>query len=203
MSIQNLDQLAWDYLMSSPRDQAALGSMLVSAGAAAVFPLLRAALQTAREFSPLRTQGVAHPDREAAESVWIYQIAEPMLKSIYTIMNAIGQPAYDALCRALWESDFRMRVWAGLVLFQDKHPNSRTTHALKDAFDHIGRDEGLSKANIESGLMIMLSVLMARGGDSRVQSTVTDFIRQNAANERDFDAITENTAFKYLLRLKA
>lgn len=101
MASQNLDQIAWAYLMSSPHDQTALGTGLVNAGAAAVFPLLRAGLRVAQEFNPLQTRGVNPFDRQAAESTWVYEIAEPILASIHAIVSAIGQSAYDALCRAL------------------------------------------------------------------------------------------------------
>ncbi len=202
----SLDQVAWTYLMTYPPEKEQHAQALIQHGATAVFPLLRGAVRATVEFNPRtisqdRARGVV--DWEAAETVWINNIGLDLIQSVYDIVTRIGQPAQDALCRALWESDERMRIWASLILLQDKHPNSRTTRAVRDVSDHLGRNEGSSESLIESGLMVMLTVLIARGGDTRVQSIVADFIRQNAANERDFDAITENTGLKYLLRLKS
>lgn len=202
MSSQNLDQIAWNYLMGSPREHVVLGNTLVNAGATAVFPLLRAGLRVAQEFNPLQTPGVKPLDRQAAESVWLYQIAEPMLKSIYTIVNAIGQPAYDALCRALWDPDDRLKVFAAVVLLQEPQPSLRTAKQVQDAFNRITSKDRSKKYFMESGIFVALSNILALGGDTRHQEVLQDMaVKQNCTPQQLIEA-TRNTLLVYLIRVK-
>jgi hypothetical protein len=199
MSSQNLDQIAWDYLMGSPRDHDALGSELVNTGAATVFPLLRAGLQTVQDFNPVRTQGVARTDRQAAESIWIYQIAEPLLKSIYTIVNAIGQPAYDALCRALWEQDERFKVLSAIVLLQEKQISSRTAKQVQDAFNSLALNDRTKKYYMESGIFILLSHILAQGGDPKHQQVLREWASNHQMSLEQVLEVSRNTGLKFLL----
>ncbi len=200
MSIQNLDQLAWDYLMGSLRDQVALSNTLVNVGAAAVFPLLRAGLRVAQEFNPLETPGVKRLDRQTAEQVWIYEIAEPMLRSIYTVISAIGQPAYDALCRALWDPDERLKVFAAVALLQDPHPSSRTARQVQDAFNQITSKDRGKKYFMQSGIFIVLSHILAQGGDAKHQQALREWAADHQMNEDQVLEVSRNTLLLYLIR---
>lgn len=200
MAIQNLDQIAWDYLMGSPRDQATLGKVLVNAGTAAVFPLLRAGLRVAREFNPLQTKGVKPLDRQLAELTWIYRIAKPMLESIHTIVSDIGQPAYDALCRALWEKDEQIKVFAAIVLLQEPYPTSRTTKQVEEAFYQITSNDHNKRYFIQSGIFMALSHILARGGSNRHQQVLQKLADDNEMSEEEFIELVRNTLLLYLIR---
>lgn len=200
MATQSLDQVAWDYIMASPRDQVLHSRVLINAGATAVFPLLRAGLRTVQDFNPLHTQGGARPDRQAAESIWIYQIAEPTLKSIYMIMKAIGQPAYDALCRALWDSDDRLKVYAAVILLQEPHPTSRTAKQVQDAFNGITSRDRNKKYFMESGIFIALSNILALSGDTRHQKLLEDTAAEQSHIVEQALETTRNTLLLYLIR---
>ena len=223
MSSENLDQLAWDYLMGSPRDQAESGHILAYTGAAAIFPLLRAGLRALQEFNPLRTPGVANPDHQVAESTWVYQIAEPTLESMYAVVNQIGQPASDALCRALWEPGELFKLMACLILFNVPHPNRRTVRGIRDwwavnvgvdlqtldqltiptlfrALDAQTADESDQRYFRDGGAVMMLSTLLARGGDPRFQELQRDFYRESDVSLAEGDERTRNTALLYLVR---
>lgn len=198
MSVRKLDQIAWDYLMGSPRDQATWANILVNAGAAAVFPLLHAGLRIARDFNPL--QGVVRSDREVAESTWVYQIAEPMLESICAIVNTVGQPAYDALCRALWEQDERLKVLAALVLLQEGKPSARTTKQVQDAFNIITRNDRDKKYFMQSGIFVILSHVLARGGDPKHQLALQQWATEHQMSVEQVIEASRNSGLIYLIR---
>ena len=200
MAGQNLDQIAWDYLMSSPRDQMALGTILVDTGARAVFSLLRAGLRAVREFNPLQTKGVKPLDRQSAELTWIYHIAEPMLESIHAIVSDVGQPAYDALCRALWEEDEQIKVFAAIVLLQEPHPTSRTTKQVEEAFYQITSNDRNKGYFMQSGILIALSHILAQGGDARHQQALREWAADHQLSEEQDLEISRNTLLLYLIR---
>jgi hypothetical protein len=209
--------------MGSPRDQAVLGNILLKAGAAAIFPLLRAGLRIVREFNPLRTKGVIPNDHQAAELVWIYKIAEPMLESIGVLVKMIGQPAYDELCRALWELNEHFKLLACLVLFQELHPSRRTLRGIRDwwvvnvgvdlsTLDHLSVQVLYTTLNVQrqsdsdkpyfrdGGAVMMLNTLLARGGDPRFQQLQGDFYRDAGISVAEGDERTRNTGLLFLAR---
>lgn len=200
MASQNLNQIAWDYLMSSPHDQLALGTILVNAGAAAVFPLLRAGLRAVREFNPLRTPGVKPLDRQSAESTWVYEIAEPILASIHAIVGAIGQSAYDALCRALWEEDERLKAFAAIVLMQEPCPTSRTTKQVEEAFYQITSNDRNKRYFMQSGIFMALSHILAQGGDAKHHQVLREWAAAHQMSEEQVLETSRNTLLLYLIR---
>ncbi|MEM4203885.1 MAG: hypothetical protein QXS54_07435 [Candidatus Methanomethylicaceae archaeon] len=200
MSGQNLDQIAWDYLMGSPRNREVCGTMLVHAGAAAVFPLLRAGVQVVHEFNPLRTRGVKPLDRQAAESTWIFDIAKPMLADIYAIVSAIGQPAYDALCRALWTQDEHLKILVTAVLMQELYPTPRTTQQIREAFYQIISNDRDKRYFRESGIAIALSHILAQGGDAKHQQVLREWAASHQMSEEQVLEASRNTLLLYLIR---
>lgn len=200
MSAQNLDQIAWDYLTGSPRDRATLADILVNAGMAAVFPLLRAGSRVVREFNPLQASSVKPLDRQSAESTWVYKIAEPMLESIDAIVNTIGQPAYDALCRALWEQDERLKVLAAAVLSLKRRPSVRTTKQVQDAFNMIAINDRDKKYFMKSGIFVVLSHILAQGGDPKHQQVLREWAVNHQMSEDQVLEVSRNTLLLYLIR---
>jgi hypothetical protein len=187
-----------------------------------IFPLLRAGLRVAQEFNPLQVRSVANFDRQAAGAAWVHNIAEPMLESIYAVVRAIGQPAYDALCRALWEPDDRFKLLACLVLFQETHPSRRTLRGIQDwwavkvgvdlaTLDHLSvavlyralnaqRDSDADKPYFRhGGAVMMLSILCARGGDPRFQQLQSDFYRDLGVTVAKGDERSRNTGLLFLV----
>lgn len=197
---QSLDQIAWDYLTGSPRDQIVLRNTLVNAGAAAVFLLLRAGLRIAQEFNPLRTPAVKPIDRQAAERTWLYNIAEPMLESTYAVISTIGQPAYDALCRALWERDERLKVLAAAVLSLERQPSVRTTKQVQDAFNMIAVNDHDKKYFMKSGIFMALSHILAQGGDPKHQQVLREWAVNHQMSEDQVLEASCNTLLLYLIR---
>lgn len=207
-----LDQIAWNYLMGSPRDQAVQRDALINAGAATIFLLLRAGLRTTQEFKPVRARGDStQNDRKPAksvgyqvvtepESVWIYQIAEPMLESIYAIVRAIGQPAYDALCRALWEQDERLKVLAAVVLMQERQPTARTIKQVQEAFNTIWLNDSNKKYFKQSFICIILSHFLARTGNSQHQQALREGANELQVSEEHAIEMTRNAGLLYLIR---
>jgi hypothetical protein len=199
MANQNFDQLAWDYLMDSPRDQSVLRNTLVNAGAPVIFPLLRAGLRTTQEFRPL-DRSVMDQKSTDAESTWIYQIAEPMLKNIYTIVNAIGQPAYDALCNALWDQDERLKVLAAIVLLQEEQPSPRTVKQAKNTFNMLWENDQSKKYFKQSGIILILNHFLAHAGDSAHQQALRVGASQLNVSVEQAVVMSRNTGLLYLIR---
>lgn len=220
---ENIDQSAWDYLMASPRNQAARSRTLANTGPVVIFPLLRAGLRVAQEFNPLQVHGVANFDRQAAEGSWVHGIANPMLESIYAVVHAIGQPAYDALCRALWEPDDRFKLLACLILLQEQHPSRRMLRGIQDwwtlnigvdlaTLDHLSVDvlyrtlkaqrasDAEKRYFRDGGAVMMLCTLLARGGDPRFQQLQSDFYRNIGVSVAAGDERTRNTGLLFLVR---
>lgn len=224
MSRENLDQLAWAYLMASSRDQPSLGEILIGNGGRAVFPLLRAGLRTAQEFNPLQARSVmANSDRDAAESLWVNAIAEPMLKSIFTIVRQIGQSAFDALVRALWEPDEHFKLLACVVLFQAQQPSQRTVRGIRDWWAiNVGIDlETLDDLTLpilmkaleaqpvqesekryfrDGGGVMILTILLGRGGDPKFANLQSEFYGSQGFSMAHGDERTRNTALLYMIR---
>jgi len=195
-----VDQIAWDYIMGTPRDQETCSHALIKVGPPAIFPLLRAGLRTTQEFKPLQTS-VWEQKATDAESAWIYQIAEPMLKSIYTIVNAIGQPAYDALCRAMWErQDERLKVLAAIVLLQEEQPSSRTVKQVNDTFKMLWENDQSKKYFKQSAIIVILSHFLAHAGDSGHQQALRVGASQLNVSVEQAVVMSRNTGLLYLIR---
>jgi len=195
-----VDQIAWDYIMGTPRDQETFSHALIKVGPPAIFPLLRAGLRTTQEFKPLQTS-VWEQKATDAESAWIYQIAEPMLKSIYTIVNAIGQPAYDALCRAMWKrQDERLKVLAAIVLLQEEQPSSRTVKQVNDTFKMLWENDQSKKYVKQSAIIVILSHFLAHAGDSGHQQALRVGASQLNVSVEQAVVMSRNTGLLYLIR---
>lgn len=194
-----VEQIAWDFIMGTPREQETLSYALIKVGAPAIFPLLRAGLQATQEFRPL-DRSVMGQKATDAESTWIYQIAEPMLKSIYTIVYAIGQPAYDALCRAMWERDERLKVLAVIVLLQEEQPSPRTVKQAKDTFNMLWENDQSKKYFKQSGIILILNHFLAHAGDSTHQQALRVGASQLNVSVEQAVVMSRNTGLLYLIR---
>ena len=199
MAVQNLDQMAWGYLMASSRDQKLYSHELIDAGASVIFPLLHAGLRTTRDFRPSDRSAW---DQKAtdAESAWIYQIAEPMLKGIYTIMDAIGQPAYDALCRAMWDQDERLKVLAAIVMLMEEQPSPRTVKQVQETCNMLWENDQSKKYFRQSCILIILSYFLAQAGDSVYQQALRDAASQLKMSDKQAIEASRNTGLLYLIR---
>jgi len=201
MENQNLDQVAWDYLLGSPRDQEVARHVLINAGAAAIFPLVRAGLRTAKEFNPLQTRSVmANNDRQGAETLWIRGIAEPMLDNIYAVVTAIGQPAYDALCRALWEQDGKLKVLAAVVLLHGKQLTERTIKQVQDAINRNAPVNRNKEYLVQTRIFILLSNALALNGDPKHQQLLQHMMKESQLSIEETIERTRNTGLLYLIR---
>jgi len=194
-----IDQIAWDYIMGTPHNQEQSARSLIKVGAPAIFPLLRAGLRTTQEFRPL-DRSVMDQKSTDAELAWIYQIAEPMLKSIYTIVNAIGQPAYDALCNALWDQDERLKVLAAIVLLQEEQPSPRTVKQTKDTFNMLWENDQSKKYIKQSAIIFVLSHFLAHSGDPAHQQALRVGASQLKVSEEQAVVMSRNTGLLYLIR---
>ena len=191
MAIVYLDDVAWRYLMGSFSEREEHGPTLIHAGAPAIFPLLRAGVRDAKEGYPSRM------DRKTAEMIWVDTTVEPMLNDIYAIVQAVGQPAYDTLCRAFWQEDENLKVLAALVLLKEQDPGSRTTKQIHKAFIHIASNDRDKKQFRQSGVFIILSYILARGSDPEHQQLLQGLI---AKHPTDVEEVIRNRSLLFLVR---
>lgn len=176
MAAQNLGKAAWDYLMSSPSDQLPLRDTLINAGVSSVIPLLHAGVRALQEFNPLKTRGVKPFDYQVAENVWIYEIAEPVLAGVQVVVNAIGQPAYDSLCRVFWGNNEHFKIFAALILIQTQRPSRRTIEHIRETLSYISSNN--NKKDKYKNFTIALLFFMIKNGE------IEDFIKEEDAFER-------------------
>ena len=195
MSDRNLDQLAWDYLMASPREQGQLSQLLIEKGAPSVFPLLRAGLRTIQEFPPARTS-----DADSARTAWIYQIAVPMLESIHQIVKSIGQSGYDALCRALWDQNERLKMLSATILLQEPNLSSRSHKQIEEVFYETTSKELSKKAFGRDAFAIALSNTLARGGSAQHLKLLQEMAKEYTYTFEQVIETTRNTLLLYLLQ---
>lgn len=182
MAAQNLDEAAWDYLMSSPSDQLSLRNTLINAGMNSIIPLLHAGVRALREFNPLKTRGVKRFDYQVAENIWIFAIAEPVLESVRVVVDAIGQPAYDSLCRVFWDNNEHLKVFAAIILIQASIQASclspRTIEHVRKALNYIAYIKKKNKFN--DIVSIALYIFLVNNKE------VEDFIKEENAIEKTY-----------------
>lgn len=178
MAAQSLDKTAWDYLMSSPSDQLSLRNTLINAGMNSIIPLLHAGVRALREFNPLKTRDVKHFDYQVAENIWIFEIAEPVLASVRVVVDAIGQPAYDSLCRVFWDNNEHLKVFAAIILIQASRPSPRTIEHIRKALNYIA----YTKKNdvFKNNVFIALYIFLVNNKE------IEDFIKEENAIDKTY-----------------
>ncbi len=200
----NLDQLAWDYIQAPTLYRSEQREALIRSGAAAVYPLLRAGLRSIAEFKTDYFIPSVEMSKQSefgegfAYHFWLEMKKDFVREHIYDIVAAMGQPAMDALCRALWESDEGIQVLAALTLFEEEKPSSRTVKGVKDAFKAL-MDNWPKKFLLDSNVIALLYMVLARGGDDESERFVTDFIAKRDMSVEEYVEKSRNTSLVYLL----
>jgi hypothetical protein len=193
MATQTLDRVAWDYMMVSPRDREQYYRLLIDSGATSILPLVHAGLRTIQEFPPARIQ-----DHQASRTAWIHSIAVPMLENIYAVVTSIGQPGYDALCRALWNQDARVKLLAAVSLLQEPRPNLRTTKQVEEVLNEMTSRGINKKAPFEHQIIMALSNILAQGG---YEQHIRILKEMGKEHNYSFEQVIETTRNTLLLSL--
>jgi hypothetical protein len=200
----SLEELAWNCLDAPGLELAPTQSAaLISAGANSVFPLLRSGLRWIAQYGEERARDFIEVNKDSsAGAVFAALLLHSttdiiILGRINNIVRAVGQPAADALCRALWERDERMQLLAALLLSEEEHPSQRTLKGVEDTLKTLG-----IRPKEGSGVLLfrlLLSVL-ASGGDTRYIHIEQGILKLEGTNKDAYRIHLHGATLNYLFR---
>jgi hypothetical protein len=86
------------------------------------------------------------------------------------------------------------------VLLLERQPTARTTKQVQDAFNRIALNDRNEKYFMQSGIIVILSHLLARGGDPKHQQALQDWAKEYQTSEEQVIEVSRNTGLLYLIR---
>lgn len=185
----NLDDLTFEYLMS-PRQ--VIRERLIRYGHAIVHPLLHSLV---RYISAYGASIKSERERERIkEYEWAELIFNPLLRPAHDLIFQMGEIAIYQLCKAVRQFDRRVQKAATLLLAlqaTEDVPGVRTMTEIRDVLWKVGIND--------TATVMLLTVMLARGGDARCQQAIAEHARDNRMDVGEWTMRTLDTAVLELL----
>jgi len=201
----DLDELAWKYLTGPRPHYSEEREAVIKAGAAIVFPLLRACL---RYFEHYRITYFKDLVKEASKSrlgkdfvyhAFIEATASSFVEDVVETVSTIDQPAWDSMCRALWENHNGMKILAAIMLSHFQSHSTRTIKRVEEALVNIEFNDRNKEYVKNSGIRLLLALVAEPAGTPEVKQFIQSIAREHSLPVDELRKGAQYGAWYYLL----
>ena len=166
--------------------------LLIRSGHAVINPLLYSLV---RHISAYGASVRSKRERERINAYdWSETVFRPLLLPTHHLISQIGEPARYQLCKALRQSDRCLQKVAVLLLALHAAEGVPSVHTMTEI-----RDVFWSANMNDTATVMLLTFVLARGGDSGSQKTIEKHARDNRMGLEQWTTKTMDTAVLELL----
>jgi hypothetical protein len=185
----NLDNLTLQHLQSPT---SALGETLIRSGQSVAHPLLRSLVRNIAGYGAgIRSE--SERKRIKADD-WSETVFNPLLMPAHQIISQIGEPARYQLCKAIREFDRPVQKAAALLLAIHATEDTPSVYTMTEIRGILWS----GKMN-DTATVMLLTFVLARGGDASCQQAISEHARDNRMDVDQWAFRTIDTAVLELL----